>query len=471
MNSEKFRQQLRKEAEKWQAEGLIDGEVYAELSRRYRFDDLAKVARNRFVTILVMLGGIFLGLAIVILVSDRWQLWSKELKVLLLISLFAGTNSVGFYLWQHSLTQWQAQMGKGLLLLGALILGANLALMPQIFHQSGSVYQLFLVWGLGVLAMAYSLRLTSLGFLTIILLGIAYVSGILALWIPGQVSSFRLAIEHMPLLACLLGIPLAYWCHSRWLFGLTAILIIFSFEVNLIVFLANFLNYSPATRGIMSAIAYSLPPALLWAYRDSLWFISPRISCDFMSRNLGLFFLGGEFYLFSFNRFWLPFSYRTGSEIALHDWFKLLDIFLLAGLTLWAWWRLGYGDNLNARWRMALKNTIFGTAIVITALIVCWHFSIGALGAIATLIFNLFFLLLGIGLIREGFSIRKRKVFWLGIFLIALQLISRMLEYGLGLFFVAIVLIVCGIGSISAGFWFERYLDRLNTYQGTVNDE
>jgi uncharacterized membrane protein len=417
------------------------------------------------------LGGILLGLAIVILVSDRWQIWSKELKVLLLISLFAGTNSVGFYLWQHSLAQWQARMGKGLLLLGALILGANLALMPQIFNQSGSIYQLFLVWSLGVLAMAYSLRLTSLGFLTIILLAIGYVSGILALWIPGEVSSFRLAIEHLPLLACLLGIPLAYWCRSRWLFGLTIVLIIFAFEVNLIVFLANFFNYSPATRGIMNAIAYSLPPAFLWSYRDFLGFISPRISYDFITRNLGLFLLGTEFYLFSFNRFWLPFSYRMGSAITFYDWFKLLDVFLLGGLTLWSWWRLGYRDNLNTRWRMTLKDTLFGAAIVITAAIVCWHFSMGALRAIATLIFNLFFLLLGIGLIREGFFTRNRKVFWIGIFLIALQLVSRMLEYELGLFSVAIVLIVCGLGAISAGFWFERYLDRLNNVRTKINDE
>lgn len=471
MNLEKFRQQLRKEADKWQAEGLIDQEVYAELSRRYHFDELANVARNRFVAILVTLGGILLGLAIAILVSDRWQIWSKELKVLLLMSLFAGTNSVGFYLWQHSLASWQARMGKGLLLLGALILGANLALMPQIFNQSGSVYQLFLLWGLGVLAMAYSLRLTVLAFLTLILIAIGYVTGIGALWIPGQVSHFRVAIEHFPILTCLLGIPLAYWCRSRWLFGLTAILIIFSFEVNLIVFLANFFNYSPVARGIMSAIAYSFSPALLWSYRDSLWFISPRISYDLITRNLGLVFLCGEFYLFSFNRFWLPFSYRTGSAIAFYDWFKLLDVFFLGGLTLWAWWRLGYRDNLNARWRMTLKNTVFGFAIVITAGLVFWHFSIGALGAIATSVFNLFFFGLGIGLIREGFFRRNRKVFWIGIFLIALQLVSRMLEYGLGLFSVAIVLIICGIGALAAGFWFERYLDHLNTHKETINDE
>ncbi|NJQ98554.1 MAG: DUF2157 domain-containing protein [Hydrococcus sp. CSU_1_8] len=143
MVSEKFRYQLRQEVIRWQAEGLIDEELYAELARRYQFADLADSARNRFVAILIGLGSVLLGLAAITFVAANWQVLSKSLKVLLLMSLFAGVNAAGFYLWRPPAPSWQARLGKGLLLFGSFILGANFALMSQIFHQSGSVYQLF----------------------------------------------------------------------------------------------------------------------------------------------------------------------------------------------------------------------------------------------------------------------------------------------------------------------------------------
>lgn len=40
MTSEKFRRQLRREAQLWQAEELIDESLYQKLSDRYQFDRL-----------------------------------------------------------------------------------------------------------------------------------------------------------------------------------------------------------------------------------------------------------------------------------------------------------------------------------------------------------------------------------------------------------------------------------------------
>ena len=81
----------------------------------------------------------------------------------MLMALFIGVNWGGFRLWHYSQESWQSRLGKGLLLLGGLLLGANLGLMSQMFHRSDPVFHLFLVWGLGVWLMAYSLRLTLLG--------------------------------------------------------------------------------------------------------------------------------------------------------------------------------------------------------------------------------------------------------------------------------------------------------------------
>jgi uncharacterized membrane protein len=84
--------------------------------------------------------------------------------------------------------------------------------------------------------MAYSLRLTLLGILAIFLIGLGY----LHLWgqpefvALGEFSWLRLMVQHMPVLAALMFIPLAYWCRSRWIFRLGAIAVVYSLEANLI---------------------------------------------------------------------------------------------------------------------------------------------------------------------------------------------------------------------------------------------
>ena len=187
MISDKFRRELREQAKLWQAEGLIDTSFYQQLSERYQFNTLETASRNRFLSILMSLGGILLGIGVITFVAANWQVWSREVRVALLLSLFVAVNAAGFYLWrippsrsQNSHPNMPATkgrnklLGEGLLLLGALILGANMALMAQMFHIGGSSYGLFLAWGIGVLGMAYSLRLTSLGVLSALLIGLGY---------------------------------------------------------------------------------------------------------------------------------------------------------------------------------------------------------------------------------------------------------------------------------------------------------
>jgi len=177
MASEKFRYQLRQEAQQWQDEGMISPEIYGQLAERYQLEELDSASRDRFIVIVLGLGFILLGLGVITFVAANWQAWSRPIKVLLLLSLFIGANCAGFYLWR-SPDQAKSRLGQGLLFLGALSLGANIGLMSQMFHQTGSAYLLYLVWGLGIWAMAYGLGLKSHGIMAIILIAIAYCLGI-----------------------------------------------------------------------------------------------------------------------------------------------------------------------------------------------------------------------------------------------------------------------------------------------------
>jgi uncharacterized membrane protein len=448
MLSDKFRRQLRQEAEQWRTEGLIDASVYEQLSNRYQFSDIETAARNRFTLILLGLGSVLLGLGIITFVAANWQVWSREWKVILLLSGFVGINAAGFYLWRRPTERWQRRLGQGLLLLGALVLGANMALMSQLFHQSGLLYQLFIAWGLGVLAMAYSLRLTSLGILAELLIGLGYLQGQPAFVPIGEFSWLRFLVQHMPVFAGVMFIPLAYWCRSRWIFRLGAIAVIYTLEANLIR--SNLVVSS----GGMAAIACALPPALLWAYQDFFWKLRPSATQLFsgIAHSLAIIFLSVLFYFLSFYGIWntspVPSAQDTSPLLSP----LLVDISILSSLTVWVWLQ-------RVRLHQIDRTTIFVVSMIaISGIVPFWHLSSGRIISTAVWIFNLLLFLLGVGLIRQGLTQGQRRLFWGGMVLLTLQIFTRMLEYDTDLLFKSVVLLLCGFGVLAAGLWFERYL-------------
>ena len=466
MVSEKFRHQLRAEADKWLGEALIEQDLYEQLAQRYQFNQLESSARNRFIMILLGIGSILLGLGVITFVAANWQVWSREFKVGVLLSVFLGVNVAGFYLWRRNADGWQSRLGVGLLLLGGLILGANIALMSQLFHQSGPIYQLYLVWGLGVLVMAYGLRLTPLAILGVILLSFGYFTPssydyIQDFYEYGQLSVFGFILQHLALLGTFVLIPLAYWCGSRWLFGLSAVLITLSLASNL----GSLSLYVDSN--LISAITFCLPPALLWAYQDSLWVRNPSensVTLRPVARSLAVVCLSIIFYSLSFNFIW--------SSIGNAPWeatipfgrllIVLIDALVLTALIPFAWWRLGKSSITGRAWRLDFNSAVVAVMIITTGLLWWWHFDVSAIGTTATIIFNLLLFLLGAGLVRQSLVTGKRSGFWLGILLLSLQITSRMLEYDTELLFKAIVLLGCGVGVILAGIWFEGYLKKFS---------
>ena len=464
MASEKFRYQLRKEAQQWQSEGLIDSEIYDRLATRYRLGELDSTSRDRFVFIVLGVGFILLGLGVITFVAANWQTWSRPVKVILLLSLFIATNCGGFYLWK-SASDRQSRLGQGLLLFGALTMGANIGLMSQMFHQTGSVYVLYLVWGLGVWAMAFSLRLTSLGFMAIVLMAIAYSIGLFkdAIW---NGADFGLALQQMSLVIACLFIPLAYYCRSRWIFGLSSIFIIYSLGVNL----GHYLGTADLSgKSFVIPLFLILLPALFWGYRDCLFFNNLNLNFDSISRKLAVFTLGFFFYFCSFN-FWEDAdSIQSGKLIDFAPWTSLIAPCIFTILSIYAWWKLGIRRDSNLPWRLDRNSTYVAATLVFIFCLMWFNFAIAPLDIAGTIIFNLLLFALAIMLISQSVNEGQRFNFWLGILLVILQIFSRMFEYNTGLILKAIALFICGIGAIMAGLWFERYLTSQNSSSQSLN--
>lgn len=457
MNSDKFRRQLRAEAKLWQAENLISASLYEQLAERYQFNALETASQNSFLAILIGLGAVLLGLGVITFVAANWQAWSREVKWSLLLVLFIVVNTGGFSLWRTQKSGRGRRFGEGLLLLGALILGANLALSGQMFHIEGSSYGLFLIWGLGVLLMSYSLRLTSLGVLSILLIVTAYWQGVSQLFSPGEFSWIKLLMNHFALASALLFVPLAYWCRSRAVFAgaLFAILPALQFS------LAGLLNFNlPA--GLYVVLACALPIGLLWGYDDTLW---PQVERKFfqpLARTLALWLMALTFFWASFYWLWNLFSASSlQNPPPIRELSPLIDISIFIGFTVWEWLHLAKPSRLYPkRWGLEAVDVAVAGLTLASASVAFWHLTVGPISILATFIFNVLMFLLAAGLIRLGLARGKRDAFWGGLVLLTLQIMSRMFEYNTELLLKSLVFVLCGVGVIAAGFWFERHFAR-----------
>jgi uncharacterized membrane protein len=342
-------------------------------------------------------------------------------------------------------------LGEGLLLLGALILGANMALMAQMFHIGGSSYGLFLAWGIGVLGMAYSLRLTSLGVLSALLIGLGYWLAVFDFSSKVEFSWQEILVRQMPIAASIMFVPLAYWCRSRAIFAIGAIVLIFSLQVSIV----QGLNQTWAV-----IIFCALPPALLWGYDDAMW---PNIDSRLFqptARSFALVFLASLFYILSFHWFWQDFPKPAPTK---PDWLLLANVAVLGGFTVFEWLRLGRLELRRPKQKgVDLTTSAIGIFILASALIPLFHLSFTPIPQLATFLFNVLSFLLAVGLIREGLALGNRQTFWGGMVLITLQIISRLFEYNTELLLKSFVFVLCGIGVIAAGLWFERHFAKIN---------
>ncbi|MEM6521394.1 MAG: DUF2157 domain-containing protein [Cyanobacteria bacterium P01_C01_bin.70] len=480
MASDEFRRELQREAQQWRSSELISEEQFQALAEKYDFETIATAARDRFIMILLGLGSILIGIGAITFVAANWQALSQTVKAGLLFIAMIICDLGGFGLMNRvgPSDRWR-RLGQALLLLGALLLGANLALMGQIVHTSGTRYELCAAWSLGVLAMAYGMRLPFLGMLALLILGMGYWS---ALWDMVWLQNSLLGVwtlQTMPLLLAALFIPLAYQCRSPRLFALSTA----AMTSSLLILILDIGRSLPA---FIDALVLTLPFAALWAYDDTLWPFWWRLLRQLphrrqplttataddeddierpfqpAARGLMLFGLSVMYWVLSFQDVWLASARRSLLDTQLlwrNSSLVVLTLLLFAAWTVGAWVYLGWRSP--RAWRLdTLSATILGFLLV-TATIFFVTSVAGPLPILATMVMNVLLAVLSIGMMREGLGSGTRAPFWWGMVMLTLQILSRVLEYETGLLVKSLVFVSCGVGVIFVGLWFERYVRTL----------
>jgi uncharacterized membrane protein len=164
----RFQRRLEQEIELWLKEGLIASAQKDRILARYRVLKEAdeKAGPGKLVTTISILGSILIGVGAILFIASNWSLLPKWGKLFIVFSSILTSYGLGFYFRYEKVSY--PKVGASLILLGSLIFGAGMFLIAQIYHITVHYPNGPLMWGLGVLPLAYLLRFKSLISLAII---------------------------------------------------------------------------------------------------------------------------------------------------------------------------------------------------------------------------------------------------------------------------------------------------------------
>jgi uncharacterized membrane protein len=358
----------------------------------------------------------------------------------------------------------QRRFGEGFLLLGALLFGANIALLAQLFHIGGEVGVLFMGWSIGVLIMAYLLQMSSLAVFTIVLMGLGYWSFALNTGVLVSIPAWaQFLYSHMPIFAAVSFGLLAYRCKSPSVFGLAAIAWLTSLQFAAVSYTFTFYSYDKNSINVLAiALVCGLPPLCLWAmgklqtqpdqplnqfarWSQRLAIFSAGLTCFFLSLN---FFISGILGL------------STKNRILMFDWQLDRTVFVVIAIVLW-----GVLWQQRTRLGWTLEDTsllLLGTSITGLLLLV------GSIESIQLSSFapGLFFILLTaitFGCIRSGLLSADRGAFYFGWLLLIIRILTWFAFTQTDLMFKSLLFVLAGIATIVVGLWFERQLRQLQS--------
>ncbi|WP_432666580.1 DUF2157 domain-containing protein [Wukongibacter baidiensis] len=124
-----------------------------------------------FIKILVTIGAVLIGLGILSFIASNWAYMGKFLKIAIIIATLGTSIFTSFKLEIN-----YPKTSKALLYLSALIYGAGIFLMGQIFNFGGEFTQSFLLWTIGVLSVGLILKEKML-FIFSHILALIYING------------------------------------------------------------------------------------------------------------------------------------------------------------------------------------------------------------------------------------------------------------------------------------------------------
>ena len=160
-----LKRDLAKESSIWVEEGIISVPQAEAICARYGLDYHKLSEYSLGYNVLIGLGYLFIGLAVITLLSANWEDIPRGLRMTGLLALTMATQLLAL----KKYTGGQQSQATGLFFLGSLFYGASIMLIAQIYHIEEHFPNGILWWALGVLPFAFLLRSSVLLLLTVAL--------------------------------------------------------------------------------------------------------------------------------------------------------------------------------------------------------------------------------------------------------------------------------------------------------------
>jgi uncharacterized membrane protein len=127
----------------------------------------AERGSNKFVAAISTIGALSTGIGAILFVAANWAAMSNGLRVLLLLAATLGSYYVG-YVFQYERRNFP-RVGASLIFLGALLFGATVFLVAQIYNVNANSHALVLIWLAGVLPFVYAFASPAIAGLVVLL--------------------------------------------------------------------------------------------------------------------------------------------------------------------------------------------------------------------------------------------------------------------------------------------------------------
>jgi len=209
-----YRRRLEADLERWQSGGVIDATTGAAIRRALG----PAPAGIGVATVVGIVGGLLIAAAFLVFIAANWSEIPRVARFVMLLAGIAGACALGALFAQ----QGRTYLADTAVAVGAIIFGASIALVGQMYHLSGDFAGALLLWTLGALAAA--LLTQSRG-----ALAVALVAGCAWSWM----RAFEFSdVPHLPfILLWAIGVGLALLWNSPMARHLTALAAMFWWAV------------------------------------------------------------------------------------------------------------------------------------------------------------------------------------------------------------------------------------------------
>ncbi|MCM3585611.1 DUF2157 domain-containing protein [Mesobacillus maritimus] len=138
---------IKRELEFMKTNGVLEVDKINEIERIY------EPKRVSFTKTLLYVGAILIGVGILSFVASNWAEIGKLTKFLMIIGLFIACFFTGY-----KMESTLPKTAKSFYYLGAIVFGAGIFLVGQMFHFGGDFQDAFLWWSLGIMPLAWVIR-------------------------------------------------------------------------------------------------------------------------------------------------------------------------------------------------------------------------------------------------------------------------------------------------------------------------